>query len=164
MMKKAISTGAQDADLLRMAGVTLVEGESRVASAAIHGAIFWKGVAVAILGLLLLLTFAFSLGLFLLFVAAVMLGIAYLTRQYLIVAATDRRIFIRSGIVYTDMIELRYSQVESIELGITPIGQIFNYASLIVTGTGQRRIIVPFVANAFAFRTRVNDALVAKTE
>jgi hypothetical protein len=60
------------------------------------------------------------------------------------------------------MIELRYSQVESIEVGMTPIGQIFNYGNVIVTGTGQRRIIVPFVANAVSLRKKINDVLVNK--
>ena len=53
-------------------------------------------------------------------------------------------------------------QIESIELGINPIGQIFGYGSVIVTGTGQRRVIVPFIDNAIAFRKTVNDILVNK--
>jgi hypothetical protein len=89
-------------------------------------------------------------------------SLAYLTRRYLLLAATTKRIFIRSGILYADVIELRYTQIESVELGITPIGQIFNYGNIIVTGTGQRRVIVPFIANPLVFRTRVNDILVNK--
>ena len=140
----------------------MTEDESLLALAIIHGAIYWKGVAVIIVGMLLLLTFAFSLGVFLIFVGAVMLGIAHLTRRYLLLAASDKRIFIRSGILYADMIEMRYAQIESIELGINPIGQIFGYGSVIITGTGQRRVIVPFISNAIAFRKAVNDILVDK--
>ncbi len=150
------------AELLKLAGIVLQDDEALVAAAHIHGAIYWKGVAVCILGLLLLPTFAMQLGFFLMFVGAVMIGLAHLTRHFLILAATDKRVFIRSGFVYADMIELRYKQIESIELGITPIGQVFNYGSVIITGTGQRRIIVPFVANALEFRGRVNDILVNK--
>lgn len=147
---------------LALAGVTLQEGERIVAKSVVHGAIFWKAVAVIIIGMLLLPTFAMTLGIFLMFVGCIMLGLSCLTRRYLLVLATDKRIIVRSGVVYADMIELRYTQVESVELGITPIGQIFGYGSLIVTGTGQRRIIVPYVANALEFRQRVNDILISK--
>jgi hypothetical protein len=147
---------------LALAGVSLQDDERIVAKSVVHGAIYWKAVAVIIIGMLLLPTFMMSLGLFLMFVGAVMLGLSCLTRRFLLVLATDKRIIVRSGIFYADMIELRYGQVESVELGITPIGQIFGYGSLIITGTGQRRIIVPFVSNAFEFRARVNDILVNK--
>jgi membrane protein YdbS with pleckstrin-like domain len=159
-MKQAI--GSNTEDVLKLAGVTLLEDERMLGVARIHGAIYWKGVAVTIIGLLLLPTFAMSLGFFLIFVGLMMIGLAHLTRSFLVLAATDKRIFIRSGILYADMTELRHTQIESIELGITPIGQIFGYASVIVTGTGQRRVMVPFVANGIAFRKSVNDILVNK--
>lgn len=147
---------------LAMAGITLQDGERLVARSIVHGAIFWKAVFTIVLGMLLLPTFATTLGIFLMFVGLVMMGLAWVTRRVLIVVATDKRIIVRSGILYADMIELRYNQVESLELGITPLGQIFSYGSLILTGTGQRRIIVPFIANALEFRARVNDILVNK--
>lgn len=161
-MKQAMGQAPTKADTLRLAGVTLQDDETLLSTARIHGAIYWKGVAVCILGLLLLPTFAMQLGFFLLFVGAVMIGLAHLTRHFLILAGTSKRVFIRSGILYADMIELRYSQIESIEVGINPIGQIFGYGAVIVTGTGQRRVMIPFVANALDFRAKVNDVLVNK--
>lgn len=161
-MKQALSRSRNEAEAMKLAGITLTEDESFVATCVIHGAIFWKAVAVIVFGMLMLPTFAFSLGVFLMFVGGIMLGIAWLTRHFLILAATNKRVFIRSGVLYADMIELRYTQIESVELGITPIGQMFGYASVIITGTGQRRVIVPFIANALEFRARVNDILVDK--
>lgn len=161
-MKQALSQPVSQADAMKLAGITLTEDERMIATCVIHEAIFWKGVAVIIFGMLLLPGFAFSLGVFLMFVGAIMLGMAWLTRRFLILAATNKRLFIRSGILYADMIEMRYSQIESIELGITPIGQIFGYGNVIVTGTGQRRVIVPFITNAIDFRAKVNDILVNK--
>lgn len=153
----------QDKDLmLKRAGVTLTTDEKVIAAATIHDAIFWKSVAVFIVGMLLLIGVFQNLGFLLMFVGVVMFVMAYLSRMFLVLTATDKRIFVRSGYVYTDMIELRYAQVESIEVGITPIGQIFGYGSIIVSGTGQRRIIVPFVKDAIGFRRRVNDILVNK--
>lgn len=160
-MKQALGHMSTN-EILARAGVALQEDEHIIAQSVIHGAIFWKSVAVIIFGMLLLPSFAATLGIFLMFVGAVMLGLAWLTRRFLIVVATEKRVIVRSGILYADMIELRYTQIESVELGATPIGQIFGYASLILTGTGQRRIIVPFIANALEFRTKVNEILINK--
>ncbi len=161
-MKQAIGTDGDKTHALLLAGITLTEDEKLIETAVIHDGIYWKGVAVVVSGMLLLPSFAARLGIFLMFVGAILIGLAWLTQKYLILAASDKRIFIRSGVVYADMIEMRYAQVESIELGITPIGQIFGYGSVIVTGTGQRRIIVPFVTDAVLFRKRINDILVAR--
>lgn len=162
-MRQAIGSSTTKQDLLQLAGIKLQDDERMLAVCTIHKAIYWKAVAVALFAVLLLLTFTFfNLGILFLFVAAVMAALAYLTRRYLLLAATDKRLFIRSGILYADMIEMRYTQIESVELGITPIGQIFGYGNVIVTGTGQRRVIVPFIANAFDFRSKVNDILVNK--
>lgn len=162
-MKQALGGPVNnEADILKLAGITLAEGEKVTAFASIHGAIYWKPVAILLFALWLALGVAVTLGMFFLFVGGVMLVLAQLTRHFLVLAATDKRIFVRSGFFYADMIELRYAQVESIELGIMPIGQIFGYGSVILTGTGQRRIIVPYVANAIQFRSKVNEILVNK--
>lgn len=159
-MKQALGQKT-DNRTLALAGVTLQEDEHIIAQSVIHDAIFWKSVAMILFGMVFLI-FAFNLGIFFMFVGAVMMGLAWLTRRYLLVIATDKRIVIRSGIFYADMIELRYTQIESVELGATPIGQMFGFASLIITGTGQRRVIVPYIANALEFRTRVNEILINK--
>ena len=161
-MKQAIAGPSDQERLANLAGISMTEDENFLTLSRIHGAIYWKGVAVIIFGMLLLPTFATTLGFFLMFVGLVMLVIAHLTRQYLILAASDKRIFIRSGILYADMIEMRYAQIEGIELGINPIGQMFGYGSVIITGTGQRRVIVPFIDDAIGFRKAVNDILVNK--
>lgn len=161
-MKQALSKPNDTETLFKRTGITLMEDERLVSVCSIHEAIYWKGVALLLVGIIMLPSFMQNLGILLMIVGGIMLGIAWLTRRFLILAATDKRIFMRSGIVYSDMVELRYSQVESVEVGMTPIGQIFNYANVIVTGTGQRRIIVPFIRDALTFRTRVNEVLVSK--
>ncbi len=162
-MKQALGGSVNgEADILKLAGITLAEDEKIISFARIHGAIYWKAVGVLIFALWLALGVTVTLGMFFLFVGGVMLVLAHLARHFLILAATNKRIFVRSGFFYADMIELRYAQVESIELGIMPSGQVFGYGSVILTGTGQRRIIVPFVANAIQFRSKVNEILVNK--
>lgn len=159
-MRQALSGPATDkAEVLRLAGVSLGEDEALIDYAHIHGAIYWKAVVMLMFAIFMGMAFALTLGLFFGFVGVVMLVMAHLTRHYLILAATDKRLFVRYGWFYADMIELRYTQIESIEVGIMPTGQAFGYGSVIVTGTGQRRIIVPYVTNAVQFRSKVNDVL-----
>ena len=54
-MKKALSGPVRSQeDLLRLAGITLGDDEALIAFARIHGAIYWKSVAVLMLAILIL--------------------------------------------------------------------------------------------------------------
>lgn len=143
--------------------VELREGEDVLFIGVIHPAVMWKAVVMLIIAALLLLV-TVNLALFFAFVGVIMLIMATLTRQYLLLAATNHRILLRGGIVYADVIELHYRQLESVEVGATIIGQIFGYVNVIVTGAGNRRIMVPFVANGLAFKQIVNDLLIQQQE
>lgn len=147
--------------LKQLTGIRLRDDENVLFVGRIHGAIMWKAVAVLVLAVLCLLV-AVNLALFFGFIGVVMLVIAHVTRTYLLLAATNHRILLRGGIVYADVIELHYRQLESVEVGATVIGQIFGYVNVIVSGTGTRRIMVPFVANGVEFKRIVNDILISK--
>ena len=145
--------------LKQLTGMTLRDDEEVLFIGIVHPAIMWKAVAVLMLAVLMLLV-AVNLALFLGFVGVVMLIMATVTRRYLLLAATNYRILLRGGIVYADVIEMHYRQLESVETGATLIGQIFGYVNVIVSGTGNRRIMVPFMANGMAFKQIVNDILI----
>jgi uncharacterized membrane protein YdbT with pleckstrin-like domain len=147
--------------LQQLTGIRLREDEEVIFIGVIHGAVMWKAVAVLILAALSLLI-AVNLALFFAFVGIVMLVIANVTRQYLLLAATNHRILLRGGLIYADVIELHYRQLESVEVGATVIGQLFGYVNVIVSGTGTRRIMVPFVANGVEFKRIVNDILISQ--
>ncbi len=161
-MKQTMSNAEREEILLKRAGVTLTADEKLITTATIHDAIYWKGVAVIVLGMVMIPTMFQNLGFMLVFVGGIMIALADMARRFLMLAATNKRIFVRSGYVYSDMIELRHSQIESIEVGMMFVGQIFGYGSVIVSGTGQRRIMVPYVKDAIGFRRKVNDVLVNK--
>lgn len=141
----------------------LVEGEQALVQGIISKAIYWKGVAVLILALFLLFP-AFNLGLFLLLVGGVMIFLAALTERYLILILTDKRVIIRAGILYVELIEIRHSQVESVELSYTLIGQLFGYASVVISGTGRRTVMVPFIRNALEFRQEMERKLLERDD
>ncbi len=142
----------------------LMPDEKVLRIAQISPGIYWKGVVVFIFSLIVMTTFAFNLGLFFMFVSVLMLAVSYLTRYFLLLAATDKRIIIRHGIINLDTIQFRYTKLESVELSRTIIGQILGYASVVITGTGSRITVVPFIANASQFREELNKILFEQDE
>jgi hypothetical protein len=141
----------------------LLEGENLLVRGLIHPAIFWKAVAVLILAVILLIK-AFNLGLFMLLVAGIMIVMATLTQRYLVLILTDKRVIIRAGIAYVELIEIRHSQIESVELSYTIPGQIFGYATVVVSGTGRRTVMVPYIENAVEFRKGLEEILMKRDE
>lgn len=143
----------------------LMPGEKVLRVAQISAGIYWKGFAVLIFAVILLFSGAlFNLGLFFMFVSILMLSLSYLTRYFLLLAATDKRIIIRHGIINLDTIQFRYTKLESVELSRTIIGQILGYASVVITGTGSRVTVVPFIADASRFREELNKILFDQDE
>ncbi len=141
----------------------LLPGEKIVHIAAISQGIYWKGIAV--LGVALVaLFYGVWLAVYFAVVAAVMLLLAYSTRKYLVLAATDHRIIIRAGILNQEMPQLRYHQIESIDLLYTLPGTLLGYSSVIITGTGRMRLIVPFVEDGEAFRDDIMQRILEKED
>lgn len=132
--------------------------ETALARSIISLGIYWKGVAVLILAIIVMIL-AFPLGAFLSVVALIIFGFEYLMRHNLLMVVTDQRILIRFGIILVDTIHLRFDRIESVELQTTPPGQIFGYSTVIVTGTGTRLAMIPFIANALEIQMVINDLL-----
>jgi uncharacterized membrane protein YdbT with pleckstrin-like domain len=139
----------------------LTEGETIKRMAEIHFGIYWKTVVVGIFTLFLFMTIT-NLGYLFALVTLVMGAIAWLTKHFLILALTDRRIFVRYGIIRLDTVQLRLSRIESVELERTIIGQILGYSTVVITGTGSRVTYVPFVAHGEAFRKEINEFLMKR--
>jgi hypothetical protein len=106
-----------------------------------------------------MLTPAFNLGAVFSVIALAMLAIAWLTKYYLALVMTDRRILARWGILNLDYVDMRFSQIESAEVYRSLMGRILGYGSVVLAGTGQRVVIVPFVGNSDAFRRALNEIL-----
>lgn len=141
----------------------LLPDEHLIRVVTISPGIYWKGLTVLVIALLLFIKWP-PLGILFLIVSGLMLLIAHLTKHFLLLAATDKRILMRSGIINLDVIQLRYSKIESVELAWTLIGQFLGYASVVITGTGQRVTIIPFVADALQFREEMSAILLEKDE
>lgn len=134
----------------------------------VSGGIYWKSVAVfcaSVLFMLLMFSFGLAWQLMLIFGIAltikvlVMTTVAYLRKHYLLIAATDKRVIIRVGIINLEIIQMRYDQIESSEVASTIPGRFFGYSSIFISGTGGQTLAVPFIVNATELRNIVIEIL-----
>jgi hypothetical protein len=139
----------------------LVTGEEAIASAVIHNGIYWKAAAVAIIGVLLGI-FVWELGLLLLFVAALMGLYAHALKNIYLLVITNKRILVRYGLLQVEVVDIHFDKVESIELERMPTGYIMGYSNVVIMGTGNRYIVIPYVANGPELRRAYNELTLAR--
>tara|TARA_B100001179_G_scaffold231924_1_gene223177 strand:- start:786 stop:1304 length:519 start_codon:yes stop_codon:yes gene_type:complete len=147
----------------RLADIGLREGETIIINGIISPGIYWKSLFVLLLALLISLL-AWQLGALLLIVSIMMFGVAFLTQRFLLLVLTDHRVIVRYGIMNLETTQIRFSSMESVEVQRTLVGQLLGYASVVLTGTGTRVLIVPFVANANQFRNALDEILFRQDE
>ncbi len=140
--------------------VSVLPEERVLKIARFNNGIYWKSAGVFIFAALLM-TRVFNLGLFLMIVAAIMFGVAYITKHYLLLMLTNKRVLLRSGLIRMDTVQLPIERLESIEIERTLPGMIMGYGSIVLTGTGSRVMGVPFVDQPHIFR-RLADQVVYK--
>lgn len=138
----------------------LVKGEEVILRAQVHRALYWRSVAILIIALLLLF-YIKPLAIIAGIVGAVMLCISILTQHYLLLVVTNKRVLARYGLLQMDVVDIRLSKIESIDLERMLLGHIFGYANVVVAGTGMRIIRVPYIANSEVFRRFYNEMVLA---
>jgi uncharacterized membrane protein YdbT with pleckstrin-like domain len=144
------------------ADVSVLPDEKVIRVANFHWGIYWKGLVVAAFAVLLLI-YVFNLGLFMGFVAGSMLGLAYITKHFMLLILTNKRLLIRTGLLRMDTVQMSLERIESVELERTIPGMLMGYASVVVTGTGSRIMAVPYVENAHIFRRLTDEQIYAET-
>lgn len=147
----------QDQEIDKM----LVSGEEVLIRARLHGAIYWKSVVILLFALFMS-TYIQAFGILFGIVGTISLCITILTQHYLLLAVTNKRVLARYGLLQMDVVDIRLSKIESIDLERMLPGHIFGYANVVVMGTGQRVIRVPYIGNAEAFRRFYNEMVLAE--
>lgn len=142
----------------------LRDGEKVLRVATIHWGIYWKAAFTGFITLLMLLSPLFNLGIFFALVTFVMFVFATLYKYFLLLVLTDKRVFLRHGILRVDTIQIRHSRIESVETERTIMGQILSYAAVVIYGTGSRRTAIPYIADALEFRNDLDEMLSAYEE
>ena len=139
----------------------LVSGEEVLLVGKLHGAIYWKPVVILLFAMFVSL-YVPMFGLIFGFVGLISLCITVLIQHYLLLAVTNKRVLARYGLLQMDVVDIRLSKIESIDLERMLPGHLFGYANVVVMGTGQRVIRIPYIANAESFRRFYNEMVLAE--
>lgn len=148
-------------DAQYMLADAVLPGERVVHLATVSNGIYWKSIAMVLLAVVTMF-YTFTLAFYFIAVAIIMAALAWSTQRALLLAATDKRIIIRAGVLSTQTVEIPFSRIESVDVMQTPPGMLFGYSQLIITGTGRMRFIVPFVRDAVAFRDDFTQWMLAR--
>jgi uncharacterized membrane protein YdbT with pleckstrin-like domain len=96
-----------------------------------------------------------AIGLALLMVALATFGYGLAKRNATVMAVTDRRVLIKTGMASRRTLDMMLSKVESIGVEETFLGRIFGYGSVIVRGTGGTPESFVMIAHPQEFRQSV---------
>lgn len=135
----------------------LVSGEHVVVSARIHDGIYWKAAAVFIFAVLVAVFLPIQLGILLGVVSLIMVVHATVLKEILLLVVTNKRVMFRYGILMVDVVDLHFDKVESIELERMLPGYIMGYSNVVMMGTGNRLVVIPYVANGPEIRRAYNE-------
>lgn len=142
----------------------LVNGEHIIEQAQIQNGIYWPSIAVMAVALLFALFVAPQLGALLAFVALLMIIHATLKKEILHFTLTNKRIFVRYGMLQIDVVDIRLNKIESVELERMLTGYLLGYATLVIMGTGNRYTAIPYIGNAPQIRRAYNRLTLENNE
>lgn len=146
-----------DDNLLTMLNDRLVDGEEVIEISGIHPGIYWQSIVVGLIAFLLWVFVAKQLGMILWIFALTLAVYAFLRRKILLFVLTNKRIFARAGLLQIEVVDIQFDRIESLELEQMPPGFFMGYSNLVVTGTGNRLIVIPYVSNGGAIRKAFSE-------
>jgi len=141
----------------------LLNGEEVLVNCVIHWGIYWKSVFVVLFALLVCI-FILPIGLILLAAGVISLIHSYLMQKMLLLTLTNKRVLMRYGILQVDVVDMRFKNIESIELERMLPGFLLGYSNVIIMGIGQRVIRIPYVSNGVTFRRAFNQIVLGDTQ
>jgi uncharacterized membrane protein YdbT with pleckstrin-like domain len=124
----------------------LVSGEQIVHTGRVSLWGLWHLIA---LGVLLLP--AFGIGI-------VFLAIAYIRYKSTELAVTTRRIIVKYGFIRRQTVEINLSKAESIQVDQGILGRIFDFGTLVISGTGTSHAPLVGISEPLAFRKAFIEA------
>jgi uncharacterized membrane protein YdbT with pleckstrin-like domain len=138
----------------------LLEGEHIVYRARLHPIIFALPIALVLAGLALAWFFWSWI------IAAIALGLAiivafprflrYISSEF---AVTNKRVVVKTGLIYRDTLELVLTKLETIGVDQTIPGRLFNYGTITITGTGGTKEPFRDISKPLEFRKHVQSQL-----
>ncbi len=128
-------------------GRTLMTGEQITYEAKLS---IWPFLPAIIIGLLLLPLFGLGLLIWL---------AVYLRYSSTELAITNKRVIAKFGFIRRQTVELNLKRIEGVQVDQGIIARIFDFGSLIISGTGSTHEPIPGISKPLAFRKAFAEAL-----
>ena len=143
----------------------LLQGERVVYRARLHGIIFTAPVLLGTVGVCLVavgvatsgLVAVAAFGIFFLVVAALLALVRWVHVRTSEFAVTNKRVLVKVGLVRRHTLELLLTKVETIGVEQSLWGRLFNYGTIVVTGTGGTKEPFPGISRPLEFRKQVQS-------
>lgn len=91
-------------------------------------------------------------------IGLILLGIAYVRYKSFELAVTSKRVIVKHGFISRQTVEMNLSKVESIQVEQGALGRLFNFGTLIVSGTGTSHAPMVGIADPMGFRRAFIEA------
>ena len=124
----------------------LVRGESVIHAGHIS---LWSLAHLILFGIVLLP--AFGLGL-------IFLLVAYVRYKSTELAVTTKRVIVKHGFISRQTIEINLSKIESIRVDQGIFGRLFDFGTLVISGTGASHAPLAGIAEPMVFRKAFIEA------
>ena len=86
-------------------------------------------------------------------------GIAYVRYKATELAVTNKRVIAKFGFISRRTIELSLNRIEGVEVTQSVWGRVFNYGSLLMSGTGSIKEPIDGISHPLEFRRAFMSAL-----
>ena len=134
----------------------LLKDEQVVRRGVVHWGIFLPAMFLAVVGLLCMAG-STGFGVFVLFIALLVLSSEASLRSTTEMAVTSKRVIMKRGWISRKTIELNLNKIENLGIEQGLLGRLFNYGTVTVVGTGGTRETFKYVAEPIEFRKTVQD-------
>jgi uncharacterized membrane protein YdbT with pleckstrin-like domain len=98
-----------------------------------------------------------GLGAFL--VAVILFGIGQIKRNATVMAITNKRVIVKTGLASRRTIEMLLSRIESVVVEEPAIGRVLGYGTVIIRGTGGTPETFEKIAHPLEFRAQVQSQI-----
>lgn len=134
----------------------LVPGETVIVQARTHWFIYLHAIFWLLVGGVLSVLLPFPVGI--LGYCVLAFGLFLLLKAWIYVASTElavtsARVIAKFGFIRRETVELRHSKVESLHVNQSIVGRIFNYGSVVITGSGGTNAPIPYISDPLNFRS-----------
>jgi len=139
----------------------LMTGERVVYRARLHKIVYGWAAFFAFFDLIILLAGAWVGAILLLLIAASLGLVAYIRIRTSEFGVTNKRVLIKVGVLSRRSLELLLPKVEGIGVAQGITARIFDYGTIIVTGTGGTKEPFKTIAKPLVFRKNVQEQISA---